>query len=720
MEKNEPLLMRKRLYRTCIFFLSLIIIVLILLIGFIIKELFSTSSTQNENFPDSPSDYCPTKDPTQPLALNDTPCTAELKWFPDARQMYNYQLKTEIVLYKNELEPQESLQQKDQRRIAVDITGTLNFRVFQKPDDWPVISDDNLIYVAFQLSPVSIQYAEGDDSLSPQKDLKSLFQTLFCASFLRNGLCFQLYFPSNLDQTDRSSLSEIVYSSQLVFSDKTFKKWTTKERHSSGQFLAEYRMKGNDCQLFEKQNVRCISLNTEQSENNLSTQDFLNARIIESQFTLSVTSTKAWIESCRGQEHIEFRKTDNDHIWSSSKMQIQMNLIPFHPDQNLHIWSAENDLETLLLSFFETHISDSDSHGTWKKRRIETIKNRLNNRTLFQLISDLELALSENKDQSYNSQLSHMIQDYFIAFPEAVYQVPFLLENNKISNSAVGHLMLALERSGHSQAQTVLKNIMLDNQLKNDYRIKAIVAAGSVDSPTELLTDGLIEIVQQTEQTSSDSFNELTSTALLALGIHCQTYENNGQTEIAEQIVNQLTLDLIKSQNPTDKVIYFKAIGNAKNTQFIKVIESYLPQNEQSEELYDSDSEEEIAQNQDIPTQIAAIMALGQQPETTEGIDLIIPLFDHERKIIRAAAVDAITNMNSEKIVNQLCERLSEENDETIRRKIIQYLGDHITETVVETLKNHLDLSHQYTDRQPISRDEAEDIYRALIKGGGL
>ena len=712
MDTTEKRFMKTINDRKTIVWLSIIFSVFLFLIVFTIYYLCSSHHPQKKDFSHDPSEPNLIEQKIKPTSLTQQDCKPVINWFTDARQMYDYQLQSDIQLNQEVLAEKIKKNSTQSKQILIQLSGILNFRICQKPDDWPVLSDDNLVYAAFQLSPLDVQYAENDESLTPQNDLKKLFQTLFCASFLKNGLCFKLYFPNNLEKSDRDSLSEIIYSLQLVLSDNISKRWTTKENHTSGLFLAEYRIADKHCQSVEKQNVRCLSLFSDKSESPLSTPFSLTAYMVKSQFTMSVSSSSAWIESCKGMEHIDI-KTENDLIWSSSKTHTQLNIIPFAPDQTLPIWSDENDLETLLLSFFEVQKSDPDSTGTWEQRRIESIKKRLKNRSLIQLISDLEKNLAGNKDQSYNATLSHLIQDYFTAYPEAVYQMPFLIKEGKISNSAVGHIMLALERTGHSQAQSVLKNIFVDNEQAKDHRVKAIVAAGSVDSPTESLTEGLVKIAIPENHSSQKSLNEISSTALLALGLHCHRYDQSGQTDLAAHIVSQIKEGLDNTLNPNDMATYFKAIGNAENTQFFDVVKSYLPLNESSDEMSENETEPEASNH--LPTQIAAIMALGCFPESLETVSQFISLFDNERAIIRAAAVDAVSNLNDQTIVTALCKRLPEEDDDTIRRKIIHYLADHTNDDVIATLKNHLDLSNQHPERKPISRDEAEDVYRILM-----
>ena len=643
-------------------------------------------------------------------------CTPYLTWLSDARQMYDYNFETEITLNDNAFNEQYSDSLAKKTRIIVHVSGVLNFRVFEKPEDWNNTSDSPLVYVAFQLSPVIVKYAEAEAALLAQDDLKELFQRMFCVAFLRNGLCFQFFFPDDLDDADRSSLSELIYAVQIVLSEKkNSSKWIVPEVHNLGRFMAEYRVIDSDCQLFEKQNVRCISLIQETSDDTSNSPFSLFGRIVESQFQLAVSKSDSWLKSCSGSEQIDLF-TKKDVLWSSTKTYVKMNLLPFEPDSSLSIWSDKIDLNKLINSFFESKKSKNKKSGIWENKRIDSLKKRFNSTNLSQLLSDLENVLLKNSEQSKKAQLSHLIQDYFTAYPESVYQIPLWLKNGKITNKAAGHLMLALERVGHEDAQKALKSIFMDQEQDKHYRVQAIVASASVEKPVEELSDELLDIASNSS--SESGFNEISSTTHLALGVLHFTYVKNGQDDNANEIMNQLKLSLKNSSTTPDTVTCFKALGNSKSINAIEVIKEYLPSidSEEHEESLEKDNLNESDDKTDLSIEIASILTLGKMPKTDISIKSLTPLLDHDREIIRAATVDSLSQMEAPEITKAFCTHLEKETDESIRRKIIRYLGDHKDEEVIIVLENHLDLSQKNTQKSPISRDEAEDVYRALIK----
>ncbi|KPA16924.1 conserved hypothetical protein, secreted [Candidatus Magnetomorum sp. HK-1] len=706
--------------RTYFIYISLLLLLLLILpLIYFFFNVYQNSNKPSHKFLSNPKNPDQQKNEINSNSLQSAKksCTPIISWFPDARQMYDYQFKTEIVLNDNALLEKDSDSFSKETKIIVHVSGVLNFRVFEKPEDWPESSDASLVYVAFQLSSATVKYAEKDLPLQPQKDLKELFQTLFCVAFLKNGLCFQYFFPNDLNEADRSSLSELIYAVQLVLSEKKhISRWIVPEVHTLGRFLAEYRVMDASCQMFEKQNVRCISLIKETSDDTSSFPFSLTGRIVESQFKLSVSELNSWLTSCQGNEQIDLL-TQKGKIWSTTKTSVQMNILPFNPDSELSIWSNTINLDTLLSSFFDPQKNLKDRAGIWEKKRIDSLKKRFKNSNLFQMIADLENVLINDGDQSQKARLSHLIHDYFTAYPEAVYQIPGWLKNGTITNKTVGHMMLALERVGHKDAQKVLKSIIMDQGQAENHRVQAIVAAASLENPITELTDDLLGIIE--DSTSESGFDEISSTTLLALGILSHTYDKNGQALQAKTIIDQLKLTLENSNNTADKVTCFKALGNAKAAHAIEVIDDYIPKITSSDIEEPAKSSEDIIDSEkktELSTEVAAILALGKMPESPATIERLIPLLAHERQIIRTATIDAVSQMESPEITTALCAHLISETDENIRRKIIRYLGDHKNETVIKTLEDHLDLSNQHPEKEPISREEAEDVYRALIQ----
>ena len=627
------------------------------------------------------------------------PCSASFSWFLSSKQMYDYQLKTDI-----EINASSAILDSDRfppTKTTIDVSGTLNFRILPVPEKWPIQLEQSLIFIAFQLSDATVKYAENGQDLNRQADLEKLFQTLFCAAFAQNGLCFKFFFPNNLTLTERASLSELIYAVQLVMPDHPEnKEWTVPEVHSLGRFLAEYRIKENNCQLIEKKNTRCISL-VQENFDDASLPFSLSANILFSQFELLVDPWQSWIKNCDGSEHIELSHS-NGQLWSSSKTSVKLHAIAFNPDPDLAIWSDQQDLESLLLAFFNASESRKKK-GTWEKRRKEAIKKRLKNRNFKQLVSQLEHSVSQSSSQSQNARVSHLLQDYLTAYPRAAHRIPEWIKSGKVSDDAVGHMVLILEKTGHLDAQQALSAIITDSEQATHHRVKAIVAAGTLSNPTSEIGE---DLRLQTETLSNKGFSEVSKTALLALGTLSHTYQKNGQLDDAQKMINHLKDMFLESDDPANKITCLKAMGNVGNDQLLTVIDLALP------EIQSTDKMDENSAN--MLTQVSAILALGNHPESPETIDRLIPLLNHDQSIIRRAVVDALTHMESSTVVHRLCDQLLTESDQQIRRTIIRYLGDHIDDKVQQTLLEHLDLGNEHPDKMPLSRDEAEDVFRII------
>jgi len=473
----------------------------------------------------SPEENVPSGQPAVPensvKSSTGKSCPKPLLWNIGARQMYDYELETEITLDSSVMTGQPSAGDSQKKKIGMTIKGTLNFRIFGSPKDVPGMPEQKeerkkIIYVGFQLSPVQVNiYGKPGTEGTPAPDLEKLYQTFFVVAYVKEGVPALFYFPEQFDEKDKTSLSEIVKIVQLVvplenlsdeWDDQGTLRWKEDETHAAGSFESEYFVHKDDCGSIHKRNIRCLSLQTMEDQTGTSERLKLTGHIVNSEFKGIIAPESSWIKEFSGSEVFEIQTEKG--VWSESQVRINLRLRNFDPDSSLPIWNETRSAKEIIESFIESEKKQKETTGTWEKRRLQNLAEKLKELSISQIMLEIKNAATSGASQSDLATLSHTLRDFLELYPEEAESVPSVLKERNLTGKAAGSVLLALELIGHPEAQTALRDVFEDNEQIADNRLRAIVAAGGIAKPGNELVESLFNL-SETDREGENNNEEL-------------------------------------------------------------------------------------------------------------------------------------------------------------------------------------------------------------------
>ncbi|RLC09178.1 MAG: hypothetical protein DRI57_22615 [Deltaproteobacteria bacterium] len=635
--------------------------------------------------------------PEKVVSDSNSSCPTQLLWQTDARQMYDYELETDILLDPSVLTGESGAKTK----IRVGVKGILNFRIFDHPTKSSGTSEkiegwEKSVYAGFQFSPAEVRiYGNSDTEGRRMAELEKLYETFFIVAFSKQGTPSMFYFPNPLDPKDKSSLSELVKIAQLFMPSKKLSKewvegkhqWVKKEKRASGKFEAEYFVHKDECDTIVKRNLRCLSVLSNDMSSPGSEKVNLTGHVIHSEFKGRIEPDVSWLASFSGSEQFEIRAGKN--VWSVSEGTINLRLREFDPNPSLAIWKEDQGVKAIIQSFADPDKkADTKAIGAWEQERMKGMAEQFKNVSVSELLADIKDALEAGNNQSEMARLTHTLRDFLETYPEKALSVPDLIKNMALSDQGAGSVLLALQLAGHPQAQDALKTVFEDGEQLSDNRLRAIVASGGIKAPEKPLIESLFNLSENREDADDEDL-ERSDTGFLALGILSDALSKGENPSDAQGINERILNYLENSDDERERIICLKALDNSAAPSIIPEIEPYLV----SESVAERSAAVGTLRNfsDDYSLELLA-EALENDPETS----------------VRDTAVEALAERGGISEVEHVRKQLSEETDENLRRKMIRFLGENRTPDVTETLKSQLE--------KESSRAAAKDIFRALYE----
>ena len=507
-------------------------------------------------------------------------CPYHFKWEIGTRQMYDFDLNTEVTIDYSVL-PQIENSTISKKKISASIKGILNFRIFDMPSDWENVNWDEAVIAGFQLSPVQVTIAQEhgvEGKRAPE--LEITYETFFVVIFTNEGLPAFFYFPEEVDEEDRITLSEIVNSVQLYIPvEKVSKKWSNTENHANGSFQVEYLNNDIDCGSIYKETVKCLSL-----QNNIfKPEDDYNLKgyIIESGYKGGLSPENSWITSFYGSETFEIR-VDNGAPWYVSRNGVIMKLKEFQPHMTLAIWSETENAKEIIDNFI--FLGKDNQRTIWgNKKKVKQLEKI----SLVQLLEDIKDESGPMSDPIAGSEklVAYIdnLKDFLIKYPEETTLIPDYIKNLRIKGDAVAKIILTMEILGTKQSQQALESIMTDQNQENDTRFKAVIAAGGVDHPEGNIMKSLFNLYDLEHDKRNSDSQILANASLLSLGfISNKFFINNNETQ-AKIINNTIINYLNSSDDENEQTICIKALGNTSNPLIQTALIPYI--NSESESI---------------------------------------------------------------------------------------------------------------------------------------
>jgi len=624
-------------------------------------------------------------------------CPKPLLWNIGARQMYDYELETDITLDPSVMAGQPIAGDSQKKKVKMTIKGTLNFRIFGSPKSVSGMPGEKkkIIYVGFQLSPVQVNiYGKPGAEGTRAPDLEKLYQTFFVVAYVKEGAPALFYFPEQLDEKDKTSLSEIVKIVQMVvplenlsneWDDQGVLRWKEDETHAVGLFESEYFVRKDECDSIHKKNIRCLSLQAMEDQTGTSERLKLTGHVVKSEFKGIIAPESSWLKEFSGSEVFEIQAEKG--VWSESQVSINLRLRNFDPDSSLPIWNETRSAKEIIESFIMSGKKQGETTGAWEKRRLQSLAEKLEDLSVSQIMLEIKNAAASGASQSDLATLSHTLRDFLELYPEEADSIPPLLKERNLTGKAAGSVLLALELVGHPEAQTALKDVFEDNDQISDNRLRAIVAAGGIAKSEEELVESLFNLSEAGREGGNDDDLERADTSLLALGILSYSLSKGEEPAESNAINERIVTSLQRSEDKRERVMCLKALGNTSNPDIISAIEPYLTSESAAERAASAGS---LRNFSDEHTLELLVDSMEDDPESG----------------VRKAAISALSDRGGIGIVEPVCRHLPNEPDDYLRRMMVSVLGKNKTPEVVDTLKKQLEVE--------TSSEVAKEIYRVL------
>jgi HEAT repeat protein len=588
----------------------------------------------------------------------------KFRWESGARQVYHYDLQTEMETNTNLLGDASAT---NWQKVIVELKGTLNVRLFEK--------QAKTIVVGFQLSPAHF-------SLSGQRMQaleKSLYQTFFMAIFTLEGVPVHFYFPNTIHASEQKLLAEIVNSVQIITPTlQTATQWTSKEENATGQYEAQYKWQAGK---IHKQKRDYLTVNSSTTETEGVNEISITGQIINSDYQAILATKRSWLQELSGSEKLEISSQHGKIAKSALRISLRASDEPIDP--TLAIWQANNDPEQVMLAFAS---GKSPSSGSWEQLRQQNLREKFAHVTVGDLTQQIIAFNAEDKSMGDMIPYLQELEDYLSVYPEAAAEIPNLLLQGDLSQRTTGMIVNALEEVGHKEAQAALATIMLDNDSKNEHVVRqAIGAVSGIKKPEPELVETLWQVAQQSEEESS--------TALLALGAASHNLANSGDDFEASQIRQRLVDSLqAETADSWKQHVALSALKNTDNTELFPTVAPYLE-----------------AEDEQVRATAHSVLENFDDVESFEK--LITSVTQDESVMVRQSALNAVSHReDKDQAIEPIRQYLSEEADQDVRRDMIRFLGDNKTDNpeVITTLKQQV--------TQETSEEMIKEVYKALYK----
>lgn len=273
-------------------------------------------------------------------------------------------------------------------------------------------------------------------------------------------------------------------------------------------------------------------------------------------------------------------------------------------------------------------------------------------------LDQLVVEFDSRTERSDNTDLTRELRLLLTRQPELVPTVPEMLLKSRPASHTSGLVILALEQVGTPEAQAALRDVHADRNQAHIDRLRAAIAAGSVDAPTAEAVTGL----WYTAQSRTDSREvDVSNTALLALGVAGSTLRLDSP-EAYPAVRDGLFAIAHGTKDSTERVVVLKAIGNLGDESLGTGVSQFL---------FDPL----------VPVRAAAAQALGLMVDDSSRDTLLYVLENEPRGVVRSEIVRTLRKLPADhgslRIVHQM---VASESHVEARAMMVSYLVEHLDE----------------------------------------
>lgn len=617
-------------------------------------------------------------------------------WRKGDRRMYRVSMITDYWLM-SALSSSKSPEDQGQK-IFGQIEAVLNFRVFD--------FDGVGIWAAFQLSPVSVRFGGVSYPL-----LEEVYSTFFLVAFLASGKILQSYFPDTIGEQEQKSLLEILNLMQIEMPDnKQETGWISSEKNATGTYSASYSYAGAG--RINKKKTAYTEVNSifDAGTQGQGQRNFEIA-ILDSRYEAFLSRTESWIDTVKIFDHYEVREVGN--TWVKSKVALDLLPIAFSPNMELRIWTEKGSIKDIISSFITPPHLRKMSQGAFEKQRLESLRQKWEKISVQEMAGRaVNMAHDKSMTQHDFMRFVHGLVDMLEAFPERALDIPRMFKEMDMDGETASLLLQALEISGHTESQNALEIVLLDEEIRNDVRIHAIVATGGLKNPHDnvhnaiwslvgnrldliQVDSSLIKQTQDGELTEADKKiledSERISTAFLAMGILSHTYRENGLEAKADEINQRMAEMLAETSKPDAIALAFKAFDNSGNIDAIEDISPYVTA-------------------ESVAIRASAVAALKNRDDDQTLALLSERLEKDEVSLVRDKAMDALEVREPQVVAPKYAEHLPREDDFSLRMRMADWLGRNKEAAPIAITA----LQEQLTKEE--SREVVKEIYKAIYR----
>lgn len=551
----------------------------------------------------------------------DESLTLGYNWAQGAEQQYRLAIATDVhLLLPGSEAPQTIIQQ---------VAGTLNMKVFD--------GEEGEIHVGFQLDqPIYTLNHQTDDLL--QKRLEAPFVVTFDPL----GRPLSFHFPEALQRTDRIILEESIRTFQVVLPEESQTSWTVTEKHATGTYLAQYRLREDNS--IEKTKTRYTDIAVSSDDQPA------EAHLTQSSAVSRISPDRVWIDAAVVHEALTL--SQGSGLSTKSVMKAELKRIPGTREAGEGALTKATDWEEMLLAFSlqapEPDIEEADGDT------VSAAAPLTSRQQLAGLIEQLNIG--EKKERI---TLLKQIEKALKADPELAYWLAEQVEQSGMTGATDAWLIHLLERSGTPQAQEALVMVMDDPYYRAWNRVRAIVALGGVENATDEAIASLINISQNRDDVDTA---DMANAALLALGSIGKSLAES-DPERAELIREDLIATLEGARDPSETGVVLKAMENMGDPVLGEVISPYL--------------------QDDAPfVRSAAARSLGRI-KGEENLDLLADQLEVEQnRVVRAAIIAGMEDNGgaTHRSLQTVNDMVLTETEAGARFHMTKYLGDNLAD----------------------------------------
>jgi len=544
-------------------------------------------------------------------------------WAPVAEQQYRLTITSDVrlVLPGSDI-PQTIVQQ---------VAGTLNMKVFDR--------EESQIHVGFQL--VHPAY-----TLNNQTDqtLQKALEAPFVVTFDQLGRPLSFHFPEALQRTERIILEESIRTFQVVLPKEGRISWTATEKHATGTYLAQYRLREDSS--IEKKKARYTDIAMSSGDDQPT-----KARVTRSSSKSWISPDITWIQTAKVHEALTL--SSESGLSTKSVMTAELDIISDFQEMEDSALSRAADWEEMLLAY-APEVPAADSQEADDKAAVSATAYLTTKARLAGLIEQLNTG-----EKSQRIPLLNQIEKALQADPDLAYWLVEQIEQPGMTGATDAWLIHLLERSGTPQAQEALVMVMDDPYYRTWNRVRAIVALGGVENPTEEVIASLVNTSQNRDGADAE---DMANAALLALGSIGKTLTESDPQQ-AELIRDDLIATLEGARDPSEAGVALKAMENMGDPTLDETIAPYL--------------------QDDAPfVRSAAARALGRL-KGEENLDLLTDQLEvEENRVVRAAIIAGMADNGgaTQRSLQTVNDMVLKETEAGARFHMTKYIGDNLAD----------------------------------------